>query len=449
MRVVWLSVVLVLAAGLVYANSFPGTFHFDDYPLLLDNPRIVGPSFSYSSFLDQYAGRPLTIWTFYWNHRLAGNNPGGYHWFSVLLHILVVVELFFLIHQLFKERLLAFGCALLFAVHPLQTQAVNYIWSRSVLLMAVFGLGALLLVRRFPIAALIGLQLAIWCRTEAVILCLPLILMNRLFRRAPVVLAGVNAAAFCYSVIKYAPREMAWNHPDLLGYWLFQPLVFLKYLSLMIWPVGLNVDHDLGPLPVWALIGAATLVLGLLVQAFRLREKYPVPAVGMLWIAVILAPSLLVPNADLLNESRAYLSLAGFTLLVSWLLVRLPAVRAAAVLPVLLLVPVTMARNEVWNDDLLLWRDSALKSPTKARPHYNLGVALLRQGQYPESEIEFRRAREMDPEDDFSYAALAYCAELRNEFGVARGLYRQALRLNPRNDYAREGLQRTQPQPRG
>jgi hypothetical protein len=67
MRVVWLSIVLILAAGLVYSNSFPGTFHFDDFPLLLENPRIVGPTFSYSSFLEQYAGRPLTMWTFHWN----------------------------------------------------------------------------------------------------------------------------------------------------------------------------------------------------------------------------------------------------------------------------------------------------------------------------------------------------------------------------------------------
>lgn len=455
MRVVWLSVVLILAVGLVYANSFPGTFHFDDFPLLLENPRIVGPTFSYSSFLDQYAGRPLTMWTFYWNHRWFGENPAGYHWASVLLHALVAVELFVLIFQLFGEKLLAFGCSLLFAVHPLQTQAVNYIWSRSVLLMAVFGLGALLLAQRFPKTALISFQLAIWCRTEAVIFFLPLILLNRSFRKAPAALAGVNAAAFVYSLLKYAPQEMAWNHSDLLGYWVLQPLAFLRYLSLMIWPVGLNVDHDLGPLPWWALMGAAAVVVSLLVQAYRLRDQYPVPALGFLWIAATLAPSLLVPNSDMINESRAYLSLAGFSLIASWLLVHLSASRdvlwkwTVAVLPVILLVPMTMARNQVWNDDRLLWQDSTQKSPAKARPHYNLGVALVRQGQYGQSEVEFRRAREMDPEDDFSYAALAYCAELRHEFGLAFDFYRQALRLNPQNAYAREGLQRMQGHIRG
>ena len=455
MRFVWLSIVLILAASLVYSNSFPGTFHFDDFPLLLENPRVAGATFSYSSFLEQYAGRPLTMWTFHWNHRLFGENPASYHWVSLVLHLLVGVELFFLIYQLFGEKLLALGCSLLFALHPLQTQAVNYIWSRSVLLMAVFGLGALLLARRFPMTALIGFQLAIWSRSEAVILCLPLIFLNRSFWRAPAALAGVNTAAFVYSLLKYAPQEMAWNHSDMLGYWVLQPVAFLKYLSLMIWPVGLNVDHDLGPVPLWVLIGAAAVVSALVIQALHHREKYPVPTLGFLWIAVTLAPSLLVPNSDVLNESRAYFPMAGFTLMASWFLVRLSAQRdvlgrwGVAVLPVLLLVPMTLARNEVWKDDLLLWQDSARKSPAKARPHYNLGVALVRQGQYEESEMEFLRARAMDPGDDFSYAALAYCAELRNQLGAALQLYRQALQRNPKNAYAREGLGRVQGQIRG
>ncbi|MEE8348654.1 MAG: hypothetical protein V3R94_03720 [Acidobacteriota bacterium] len=455
MRVVGLSIVLILAAGGVYSNSLSGSFHFDDYPLVLENPSVVGPTFSYGSFLEQYAGRPLTMWTFHWNHRFFGENPASYHGFNLLLHLVVVVELFFLIYQLFGEKVLAFGCSFLFAIHPLQTQAVNYIWSRSELLMAVFGLGALLLVRRFPLAALISFQLAIWGRSEAVVLCLPLILLNPSFRRAPVALAGVNTAAFIYSLLKYTPQEMAWYHSDLLGYWVLQPAVFLRYLSLMIWPVGLNVDHDVGPLSQWVLIGAAVVGSGLLIQAYRLREKYPVPVLGFLWIAAALAPSLLIPNSDVLNESRAYLSMAGFALMASWFLVRWAGHKGAVsrwvvvALPVLLLVPLTMARNEVWNDDLLLWQDSALKSPAKARPHYNLGVALVSQGRYGESEMEFRKAWEMDPEDDFSYAALAYCAEIRNELESALQLYRQALQRNPTNAYAREGMNRIQGQIRG
>ena len=71
MRLFWPCVILVLATGLVYINSFPGAFHFDDFPQLLENPRINGSAFFYSSFLEQYGGRPLTLWTFYWNNQMV------------------------------------------------------------------------------------------------------------------------------------------------------------------------------------------------------------------------------------------------------------------------------------------------------------------------------------------------------------------------------------------
>lgn len=448
MRPLWLCLALIVAASLVYANSFPAAFHFDDFPLLLENPDINGSTFSYSSFLDQYGGRPLTLWTFYWNYHFFGENPNSYRLVSIFLHTLVVVEIFLLIYQLFGEKLLAFGSALLFAVHPLQTQAVNYIWSRSVLLMAVFGLGALLLARKYPWAALMSFQLAIWSRTEAVILLLPLIFMNRSRRTGPMVLALVNTAAFVYALVKYNPAEMAWNHPDLLGYWSLQPVALLTYWARMIWPVGLNLDHDLGQPHLWILLLTGVSVLMFVILGFRLSRRHPIPALGILWMVATLAPSVLVPNSDAVNESRAYLSLAGFTLIASWVFCRSLAKRhamvqwMAAVVPLLLLVPLTMARNEIWKDDLVLWQDTVWKSPAKGRAHYNLGVALARRGQNEPSEAEFRLARDINPEDDFSYAALAYCAEVRNEFGIASSLYRKALLLNPGNAYAREGLAR-------
>ena len=150
MRSSRLGAILMAVTLLVYLNSFPGAFHYDDFPLLLENPRVSGPDFAYSSYLDHYAARPLTLWTLHWNYRFFGDHPLSYHLVSVLLHALVVLQIFLLVSQLYNQPLLAFSTALLFAVHPLQTQAVNYIWSRSVLLMATFGFAALLSARKRP-----------------------------------------------------------------------------------------------------------------------------------------------------------------------------------------------------------------------------------------------------------------------------------------------------------
>ena len=162
----------------------------------------------------------------------------------------------------------------------------------------------------------------------------------------------------------------------------------------------------------------------------------------------MLAPSLLTPNTDILNESRAYMSLAGFALVAGWLfsnqLVNLHTgfKVSAALLILVLLVPMTLARNRVWNDDLALWQDTVLKSPDKSRPHYNLGVALARLGRDMKAEVEFQNALNLNPEDDLSYAALGYCAEVRSRLTKASTLYRHALELNPNNQYARESLAR-------
>jgi hypothetical protein len=213
MRSSQLGAILMAVTLLVYLNSFPGAFHYDDFPLLLDNPRVSGPDFAYSSYLDHYAGRPLTLWTLHWNYRFFGDNPLSYHLVSVLLHAFVVLQIFLLVFQLYNQRLLAFSTALLFAVHPLQTQAVNYIWSRSVLLMATFGFAALLSARKRPWVALFCFQLAIWSRTEGLILLVPLLILSRPRWRKLSVLAMVNLVGFVYSMSAYAPVKVAWNYP--------------------------------------------------------------------------------------------------------------------------------------------------------------------------------------------------------------------------------------------
>ena len=445
MRPFALVLVLILATGLVYFNSFPGAFHFDDFALILENPHVTAPDFRYASFLNHYGGRPLTLLTFHWNYRLFGGNPFPYHLISVLLHLWVVLAIFFLFWQLSDQPFLAFSTALIFALHPVQTQAVNYIWSRSVLLMAAFAVLAMILSRKHPWMGLICFQMAIWSRTEAIVICLLLILLNTARWKSWMALALINTAGFLYCILTYAPREIAWNHPNVSSYWMAQPVIFWKYLGLMVWPSGLSLDYDFTLSSIGISCAALAALLGLGLLVFRFRANYPIPAFSLLWLLTMFLPSCLVPNSDLFNESRVYLAFAGFPLVTGWALEQSRVLawrRASLFLLVSLLVPVTMARNDLWKSDLALWQDTAWKSPDKARPHYNFGVALARQGDLSNAEREFRTARDLNPQDDLSYAALGYCAEQKNQSDAARRFYRKALRLNPRNSYARKNLER-------
>jgi tetratricopeptide (TPR) repeat protein len=259
----------------------------------------------------------------------------------------------------------------------------------------------------------------------------------------------VNGVGFLVGMMHVGPREMAWNHSDVWGYWVAQPVAFWSYVKLMAWPVGLHIDHAF-PHPgwVWAALGAAAL-LGAVWLVLRWRRSFPIPFYALVWMLIMFAPAGLVPNSDLLNESRAYLALAGFALIVSWMVADILTPRAGArspaiamVLLTVLMVPVTIERNRLWKNDVEIWRDAAAKSPRKDRVRYNLGFALARQGQFEAARAEFEKARQLNPLDDLSYAALGYCAEVGEQWQLARDFYERAIELNPDNAYARQGISR-------
>ena len=440
---------LVLVTGAVYLNSFPAAFHFDDYALILESP-LVTENFDYGIFLEQYGGRPLTLWTFHLNYLVSGPRPWAFHLVSVLLHLAVVLLLFRLILDRFQHPGLALTTALLFGLHPLQTQAVNYVWARSVLLMSGFGLAALLLAPRRPWAAILCFQLALWSRAEAAMLLPFLWVLNRERWRWWAGLTLANGLALAWSLVKYSPAGIAWNHPDPVGYWLLQPVMFWKGLGLLLWPADLNLDHQVPePHVLLTVISAAailTAVIGLLGPRWR---RSPL-GIGLLWVLAFGLPTWVLPNLDPFSETRLYLPVAGFALMAAWLLFhRRPESRwpnraqwvGIGILAALLISP-TLARNRIWNNDLLLWRDTVAKSPGKARPHYNLGVALLRKGQVGKAGESFRAAVSLDPEDDYNWAALGYLSELEGDRTGAGAHYGRAVGLNPGNRYAQEGLKR-------
>ncbi len=452
----WAGCLLLTAVTvLVYANSLPGAFYFDDYGLMLDNPR-VGGGFSYWSFVEHYGGRPLTLWSLHWNERLAGRDPLWFHLVNLLLHAASVALLFLLVQQWTGRRRLALLAGLIFGLHPLQTQAVNYVWARSVLLMTLFGLLSLWLAgRRREWASMAAFQLAVWGRAEALVLALPLAIVWLRTKgadgRRPLaviaLLCALNLAGLAWGLMRHAPLEVAWTHSAAVEFWLQQPAVLATYLRLALWPAGLSIDHawrDWPPVGVMAAAVGLALLAGLL---WRWRRRQPIPAWAGLAGLLLLLPSALVPNTVLLSENRAYLPMAALAVAGAWALDELwrrrrPAAVAALVVLAVGMSAATRQRNRLWNDEIALWRDAAARAPAFDRVRYNFGFALARQGRIEEAERQFRLARDLAPSDGRNYAALGYCAEVRERISQAERLYLQALLLDPANRYAREALLR-------
>jgi hypothetical protein len=448
-------VVLVAITLLVYANSFPGAYHFDDYALMLGNEKVMETEFDYSAFLEQYGGRPLTFWTFWLNFQLTGRDPATFHGFNLLLHICAVLALFLLIREWSKDPLLAFITALIFSIHPVQAQAVNYIWSRSMLLMGVFALFSLLLAKKQPTISLILFQLAIWSRFEALVLIIPLIILNSRKTWVLSILAALNLSLFLTGVYLYQPNEFAWYYSNPIQYWLNAAGAVWWYFIHLTWPSSFSIFRGSFSLETYlSAIAIAGLTL-LMFSLWKYRHKQVIPVICVSWTLLLLAPSLIVPNSEIINESRSYLAFAGISCLWGYLLItflrliqnRFSIKNQIAVFIVLgviivVAVPATRARNRIWQESTLLWEEAVTQNPGHFHPYYNLGSAYARKGDLRAAEETFLKSSELNPGDDMSYAGLGYCCEMSQNWKCAAKWYRTALNLNPENSYASQGLDR-------
>lgn len=164
----------VLLGALVFLNTLGNQFTYDDVAIIRDNPVIESPMNLREIWLSDWWGpfaqmeadldnprrdrlyRPLTLFTFALNHALHGRAPAGYHLANLLLHALMCGMVWLLVVRLFEDRVLATAAALVFAVHPVHSEAVAGIVGRAEVLAALFlAAGAILLL---PPAGVIGFR---------------------------------------------------------------------------------------------------------------------------------------------------------------------------------------------------------------------------------------------------------------------------------------------------
>ncbi len=230
-----------------------------------------------------------------------------------------------------------------FLLHPIQTEAVAYVASRSELLATTCALLALWLTQRRVRSrwtwALVWLCVAAAvCAKESAAVVVPLIALSAWARGVRVArgwwIAGlVPVVAMAISVFWFDYHRQARGELSPVGYAATQATAVWRYLALVVWPMGLTIDHDVARVP-WILRGLAlaTLLAGvagaiLLLasisdetgQRRRLCDVLGVPlavAVGGVWVAVALTPRFLVPTSEVLNEHQTLLPFVGVWLAV-------------------------------------------------------------------------------------------------------------------------------------
>ncbi len=387
-----LLVLLVAAAAL--SPCLWASFHFDDHSLFAD-PIITSPSGWWEVFRVERT-RPLSYLTLWLNVQTAGREPFSFHLVNLLLHLGAVWVAWGVFRRIAGERA-ALAATVIFALHPIQTEAVTYIFARATLLAALLCLLCWKAWLSEKYGAAVGyFALALLAKEEAA--AFPVFLIGAEYFVGKKGLNGLTAfrtpLALMGSLVALAAVRLAYAADVTAGagvgfdlvevstseYLLTQPRVIWEYLWLVVWPTGLNFDRDF---PLSSGFDAATtaacgtllfLVGAALFYARRVEAVYW--ALGFL---ILLAPtSSFVPLADVFAERRVYLPMLSLSLAAGILLAKRP--RSVLLLTALVLGTISFARVNMWRTEETLWRDTVHKSPAKARPKLQLARALERNG---------------------------------------------------------------------
>lgn len=439
-----LCLVAGIVACLIYANAFSGDFQFDDISSILDNPHLANGN-TFIAHLDHMV-RPMLYASFLLDRSLYGSSPGGYHLLNLLLHLGSGFLVYRILTRAVTEELthVPFWTALLFLIHPIQTETVTYISGRASGLMAFWYLSALLLYikgaedtssavlrRLYRTGAVFCFLLSVASKEPAITFPLALLLWDIVVRRLRG--AALRGAALTghspFWLIVVAAGILAWLHPryaDLAHFSVTLRPIWDNLLSeihaagyallLFLCPWKQNFDHDLPllhSLLEWPLPLELLMWCGLTIAAAFSPRRLPLLAFGLGWFVLQMLPTTLIPRNDLLSERNLYLASIG-VLLAAVVVASHLAHRLATVLNKPRLVDIgsgaigfvlaaglclsTVERNTLYRDPILLWSDSVEKSPQKARPHNNLGHGYLLRGDWDLAIDEFRTAARLDPD---------------------------------------------------
>jgi hypothetical protein len=427
-----------LAAAAVYVSSFSGVFQFDDYKTIVNYAR----AHSFASWLYFFSHhiRPLLKLSYTLNW-ISGSGLFGFHLFNLAVHIINTVLVYFITLRFLsrKEYLpfvnAAFLAALLFGLHPIQTEAVTYISGRSVSLMTMFYLGSMLAYIKGTEAESHGLVyllspllfiLAVLTRETALTLPLALVLWEaccreeewgsgRVFRRQAVhwgifiLIAGAVLMHYKYEELLSFSYGLRGIRENLLSQ--FNGLGYL--LSRLIMINGLNVDPDIPAFSLWSLpviMKAIFLTCLFILSLLNFKTRRWI-SFGILWFFLHLIPTnSIIPRLDIANERHMYLPACGLFIIIA---VGIEKIRMSlnerrqvfhgAILALLIVLGCfTWARNNDYRSEAAFWEDAVLKSPNKARCFNNLGFAYELEGRYKEAKDAYGRAADIDP--DFKLA---------------------------------------------
>ncbi len=428
---------MAVLAFAVYANSLGNGFITDDQFQILNNPIVTGAQSLGSAFGSGvwaflgYRGnyyRPLQFVIYGALYRAFGATALPFHVLMALLHAGNAVLAFSLARRVLAKRLqgAAWVAGAIFAVHPIHTEAVNWIAALPDVLVTTFaltGMRAFVAQEAAPntlqTAAHCAIYLAALLSKETGVMLLPLYAAWQWLRagrrgalRNGVLYAGMLGVLAAYLAMRVhalgglAPAQQTFFHLDAAEFAINAVILAARHLMALVWPVGLNFFYVFHPVKgaSGALLLALLTLAGVAWAAVWFRRRNPIVTFALFWIVLTIAPALNITGVgqNVFAERYLYLPSMGFALLAalawSYLLRARPDWASPAAGAILLLFSMeTIARNRVWKDDFTLLETTLRQSPDSGYLHNLMAGAWVQRDQFPRALEEQKLAVYYEP----------------------------------------------------
>jgi Flp pilus assembly protein TadD len=472
-----------------YANTLDNGFVFDDYFMVLENEALRLPP---PEWLTIFRGanngvgsyRPLRTLSYAIDYQIGGLQPFIYHFSNIIYHWLAACLVFLLAFQMvtksgesaISERdssalKIALGAALLWALHPVQTDSVAYISGRRDILAGLFfflGFYAFLRLRTLESVPLIGRQLG-WilvvffaflfgALAKEAVFVLPLVFFAhdccREYKPDRGFLRSVFHTAWCHKwfygplltvaigafvyYAPYFPHILQWHGEGPLTTWATVPRIWLHYVALLLFPLTLTADYSNAfPLStsffelrtLGAIAGVGVLVAG---TVWGLRQGYRLAAFCGLWFMITLLPvSHLLPHQELVAEHYLYIPSFGFCLLIVLGLAQLilgPESR------------VSSQQSAVSSQRSAYWRRMVGYGIFAALLVFYSARTIVRNGDWQNEVTLWQKTVETAPTSARAHHNLGVALYQEQEWSAAEQAFRQAITADPTYGAAYTGL---------
>ena len=488
----WLLIILLGLA--IYGQTFGFNFVFDDLDFIVNNPYIKRFDHIHYIWKTFPKTRAIGFYSFALNYHINQLHPQGYHIFNFIVHLLAVGMVWATATVLFKIagwipfnvrgvtepsvtiRELPFVMAVLFLVHPCQTQAVTYISQRFESMATVFYLGTIYCYLCARVSSSQANKIFLF--TCSIVLAIFGIFTKEVAATIPLMILAVELIVLKGNLIN-SKKFLSWYYYLLIAvlgiifvllftkivrtnfvdiyvhfsspssshdgdiitggrYVLTQMRVFLTFIRLLIFPVHQNLDYDY-PLSTGLLNPPLTLLGFCLIGfiaflIFRLRKDQPLIAFGLAWILITFSINT-APRMNVIFEHKLYLISFGFFLAavcaLSTIIKDRKILFGLLIILIAVLSLVSYKRNQVWENQVTLWEDVTKKSPNKSRPYNGLGVAYDEQGNFIQALSNFNKAIDLNPNYAQAYNGRGNVYSKQGHFVQALFDYDKAIEIDP------------------